>query len=108
MVSSKLLCVLASAAATSAFDPQLGFNSYVEVENRTIDEIYQAALKEGGTVTMWHGGDEKDQQNSLKEAFEKKFPGMTLNITVDLSKYHDINVRISTTSSQVLANSAID
>ncbi|KAK8225403.1 hypothetical protein HDK77DRAFT_130804 [Phyllosticta capitalensis] len=92
MVSSKLLCVLASAAATSAFDPQLGFNSYVEVENRTIDEIYQAALKEGGTVTMWHGGDEKDQQNSLKEAFEKKFPGMTLNITVDLSKYHDINI----------------
>ncbi|KAK7531660.1 ABC transporter [Phyllosticta citribraziliensis] len=92
MVSSKLLFVLASAAVSSAFDPQLGYNSFVDVENRTIDEIYQAALKEGGTVTLWHGGDEKNQQNSLKQAFEERFPGMTLNVTVDLSKYHDVNI----------------
>lgn len=59
MVSGSLIsCLLASAAVSSvtAFDPQLGFNNYVEVENRTLDEIYQAALKEGGTVTVWHGG----------------------------------------------------
>ncbi|KAK7521198.1 ABC transporter [Phyllosticta citriasiana] len=92
MVSSKLLYVLATAAFSSAFDPQLGWNSYVEVENRTLDEIYQAALKEGGTVTLWHGGDEKNQQDSLKSAFEERFPGMTLNVTVDLSKYHDVNI----------------
>lgn len=59
------------------------------VENRTLEEIYQAALKEGGVVTVWHGGDEKTQQNGLKQNFEKRFPGMQLNITVDLSKYHD-------------------
>jgi ABC-type Fe3+ transport system substrate-binding protein len=59
------------------------------VENRTLNEIYQAALKEGGVVTVWHGGDEKTQQNSLKQAFEARFPGMQLNVTVDLSKYHD-------------------
>ncbi|KAF2008750.1 periplasmic binding protein-like II [Aaosphaeria arxii CBS 175.79] len=58
-------------------------------ENRTIDEIYQAALNEGGVVTLWHGGDEKNQQDGLKQAFEKRFPGITLNVTVDLSKYHD-------------------
>ncbi|EOD42925.1 putative abc-type fe3+ transport system protein [Neofusicoccum parvum UCRNP2] len=92
MVSSKLICLLAGAAVSSAFDNQLGFNSYVEVENRTLDEIYQAALKEGGTLTVWHGGDEKAQQDSLKQAFEDRFPGMTLNITVDLSKYHDVNL----------------
>ncbi|KAK0644890.1 hypothetical protein DIS24_g8429 [Lasiodiplodia hormozganensis] len=95
MVSGSLIsCLLASAAVSSvtAFDPQLGFNNYVEVENRTLDEIYQAALKEGGTVTVWHGGDEKNQQDSLKAAFEAKFPGMTLNITVDLSKYHDVKI----------------
>ncbi|OJD29554.1 abc transporter [Diplodia corticola] len=85
-------CLLASAALSSAFDPQLGFNSFVAVENRTLDEIHQAALKEGGTLTVWHGGDEKNQQDSLKEAFEARFPGMTLNITVDLSKYHDVNL----------------
>lgn len=66
----------------SAFDPQLGFNSFVEVENRTLDELHQAALKEGGTLTVWHGGDEPTQQDGLKTAFEARFPGMTLNVTV--------------------------
>lgn len=57
MVSATLIsCLLAGAVVSSAFDPQLGFNNYVEVENRTLDEIYQAALKEGGTLTVWHGG----------------------------------------------------
>ncbi|GME39065.1 ABC-type fe3+ transport system protein [Neofusicoccum parvum] len=79
MVSSKLIYLLAGSAVSSAFNNQLGFNSYVEVKNRTLNEIYQAALKEGGTLTV------------LKQAFKEKFPGMTLNITVDLSKYHDIN-----------------
>lgn len=32
------------------------------------------------------------QQDGLKEAFEARFPGMTLNLTVDLSKYHDVNI----------------
>lgn len=35
-----------------AIDPLLGFNSFVEVENRTLDEIYHEALKEGGVVTV--------------------------------------------------------
>ncbi|OAQ67448.1 ABC-type Fe3+ transport system [Purpureocillium lilacinum] len=72
-----------------AVDRLLGFNAKPLVENRTIDEIYKAALAEGGVVTLWHGGDETNQRDSLKEAFEKQFPGMTLNLTVDLSKYLD-------------------
>ncbi|KAH8734305.1 hypothetical protein BGZ61DRAFT_584335 [Ilyonectria robusta] len=71
------------------FDQILGFNAAVEYETRSLDEIYQAALKEGDVVTLWHGGDEPNQRASLKTAFEKKFPGITLNVTVDLSKYHD-------------------
>ncbi|KAK2068023.1 hypothetical protein P8C59_002697 [Phyllachora maydis] len=43
------------------------------METRSLDEAYQAALAEGGVVT----------------AFETRFPGMTLNVTVDLSKYHE-------------------
>lgn len=82
--------VMALVASTVlAYDATLGFNAVPQVENRTIDEIYQAALKEAGVVTLWHGGDEVDQQDALKQAFEKRFPGMTLNVTVDLSKYHD-------------------
>lgn len=86
---SRLLAAALLLGQTFAYDTVLGFNSRPAVETRTIDEIYSAALKEGGTVTVWHGGDEKDQQDSLKSAFEKRFPGMTLNITVDLSKYLD-------------------
>ena len=70
-------------------DALFRFDSSPVVETRSIDEIYQAALAEGGIVTLWHGGDEKNQQDSLKQAFEERFPGMTLNVTVDLSKYHD-------------------
>ncbi|KAK0664419.1 hypothetical protein DIS24_g489 [Lasiodiplodia hormozganensis] len=84
--------VLSVASAALAYDPLLGFNDFVEVESRTLDEIYQEALKEGGVVTVWHGGDEVHQQDGLKQAFEARFPGMTLDLTVDLSKYHDVNL----------------
>jgi hypothetical protein len=35
------------------------------------------------------GGDERNQQDSLKQQFEPRFPGINLNMSVDLSKYHD-------------------
>ncbi|KPM37551.1 hypothetical protein AK830_g9026 [Neonectria ditissima] len=71
------------------FDQVLGFNAKVEYETRSLDKIYKAALAEGDVVTVWHGGDEANQQDGLKKAFEARFPGITLNVTVDLSKYHD-------------------
>ncbi|KAH6887694.1 hypothetical protein B0T10DRAFT_74361 [Thelonectria olida] len=77
------------AGGVLGYDQVLGFNSKVEYETRSLDEIYKAALKEGDVVTVWHGGDEANQQDALKQAFEKRFPGITLNVTVDLSKYHD-------------------
>lgn len=108
MSLSKLITLLASATSlVSAYNPQLAFNSPVEVETRTIDEIYQAALTEGGTVTVWHGGDEANQQDSLKTAFEARFPGMILNITVDLSKYHDVNLDRQLATNSVYVDSII-
>ncbi|KHN96202.1 ABC-type Fe3+ transport system [Metarhizium album ARSEF 1941] len=70
-----------------AADRTLGFKAKPTVENRTLDEIYKAALAEGGVVTLWHGGDEPDQLKPLQDTFEGRFPGMKLNVTVDLSKY---------------------
>jgi len=78
-----------------------------ERETRSLDEIYQAALAEGGVVTLWHGGDEKTQQNSLKSAFEARFPNMTLNVTVDLSKYHDVNLDAQLAADNVYVDSII-
>lgn len=78
-----------------------------QVENRTIDEIYQAALAEGGVVTLWHGGDEATQQDRLKTSFETRFPGMTLNVTVDLSKFHDGKIDEQLASGNVYVDSVI-
>jgi maltose-binding protein MalE len=82
-------------------------NAKFEQETRSLDEIYQAALAEGGVVTLWHGGDEKTQQNSLKTAFEARFPKMTLNVTVDLSKYHDSNLDLQLANNNVYVDSII-
>lgn len=91
----------------AAYDITLGFDRPPIVENRTIDEIYQAALAEGGVITCWHGGDEKDQQDALKASFEKRFPGMTLNITVDVSKYHDGNIDRQLATNNLYVDSVI-
>lgn len=80
--------------------------TYVQ-ETRSIDEIYAAAVAEGGVVTLWHGGDEKTQQNFLKQAFETRFPKMTLNVTVDLSKYHDGNLDLQLAAKNVYVDSII-
>lgn len=90
-------------ALSTLLAPTLG----VSQENRTLDEIYQAALKEGGVVTVWHGGDEKNQQDSLKASFEKRFPGVTLNITVDVSKYHDGRIDDQIANKNVYVDSII-
>lgn len=83
---------LALLAAFATAAPKTTYNSTVQEETRTLDEIHKAALAEGGVVTVWHGGDESTTQDALKKAFEARFPGMHLNITVDLSKYHDGNL----------------
>lgn len=61
-------------------------------DGRTLQELYQAALKEGGQLTVYAGGDEITQGFGIKAGFERQFPGMRLNIVVDLSKYHDARI----------------
>lgn len=106
LLNSLFLSALVASSAL-AYSPQLGFTTQPLVETRSLDQLYQAALKEGGTVTLWHGGDEKTQQNSLKTAFEARFPGMTLNVTVDLSKYHDVNLDRQLATKNVYVDSII-
>ena len=102
------LSLLALFAGASLARPQKNAsNGSYEQETRGIDEIYQAALAEGGVVTLWHGGDEKNQQDFLKQAFEARFPNMTLNVTVDLSKYHDGNLDLQLAANNVYVDSII-
>ncbi|KJA17848.1 hypothetical protein HYPSUDRAFT_57461 [Hypholoma sublateritium FD-334 SS-4] len=71
-------------AHVSAYHPKS-----VAVEGRSLDQIYQAALKEPKTLTIAWGGDVKASGALIKSFFETKFPGMTLNVNLDLSKYLD-------------------
>lgn len=78
-----------------------------QLETRSLDTLYKAALSEGGLVTCSHGGDESNRGDAIKQAFETRFPGMTLNITIDLSKYHDGNIDDQLASRNVHVDSVI-
>nr|AVA09682.1 putative effector protein [Heterodera avenae] len=80
-----LLMLLEGALVDSSF---LSMFSHVHEEKRTLDQIYAAALKEGGRLIVYAGGDTADQQDGTKAAFEQQFPNMTLDIVVDYSKFH--------------------
>ncbi|MER7562071.1 ABC transporter substrate-binding protein [Streptomyces sp. NPDC097941] len=72
-----------AAAARHATGPE---------ETRTLDELYQAALKEGGKLVIYAGGDTPTQQDGTKAAFKARFPDIDLTLIVDYSKYHDVRV----------------
>ncbi|KAG6971572.1 hypothetical protein JG688_00004400 [Phytophthora aleatoria] len=61
-------------------------------ETKSIDELYAAAVAEGGKLIMYHGGDTPTQQNGLQQAFSERFPGINFTLIVDYSKYHDVRV----------------
>jgi ABC-type Fe3+ transport system substrate-binding protein len=54
--------------------------------------LYAKAKAEGGKVTAYMGGDLPGQWDALRKAFTQQFPGIDLDIVVDLSKYHDARI----------------
>ena len=75
-----------------------------EIESRSLDQIHKEALKEGGTLVVYAGGDTPDQQNGIKAAFEKRFPGMTLDVVVDYSKVHNARLDQQFADGKVVAD----
>jgi len=80
------------SAAALALAASFAHGAGVQPEKRSMDELYQAALKEGGRLVVYAGGDTPEQQNGIKAAFEKRFPGITLDTVVDYSKVHDARI----------------
>ena len=78
----------ATAASASPASPQGGGPE----ETRTLDELYRAALDEGGKLVIYAGGDTPTQQDATKAAFKARFPDIALTLIVDYSKYHDVRV----------------
>ncbi|MDX3457083.1 ABC transporter substrate-binding protein [Streptomyces sp. ME02-8801-2C] len=61
-------------------------------ETRTLDELYEAALAEGGKLVIYSGGDVDSQGNGIRTNFSARFPEIDLKVVVDYSKYHDVRV----------------
>ncbi|MFE7835851.1 ABC transporter substrate-binding protein [Streptomyces sp. NPDC057474] len=64
----------------------------VPEETRTLDELYQAALADGGNLVVYAGGDTPTQQDATKAAFRARFPDIKLTLVVDYSKFHNVRV----------------
>lgn len=79
-----------SCAPALAFDTPAA--TAPERETRSLDEIYKAALAEGGTLVVYAGGDVPDGNAAIETAFKKRFPGIDIRIITDLSKYHDMRI----------------
>ncbi|MET7657117.1 extracellular solute-binding protein [Streptomyces sp. NPDC005486] len=80
----------APAAASTA--PTASGRASGDEETRSLDELYRAALAEGGKLVIYAGGDTPTQQDGTKAAFKARFPGIDLKLIVDYSKYHDVRV----------------
>ncbi|WP_369230490.1 ABC transporter substrate-binding protein [Streptomyces sp. R21] len=82
----------ATAAPASASPAAAARHNTGPEETRTLDELYRAALKEGGKLVVYAGGDTPTQQDGTKAAFKARFPDLDLTLIVDYSKYHDVRV----------------
>ena len=79
-----------SAGAATTSSPRPG--PQVAEETRSLDELYRAALAEGGELVVYAGGDTPTQQDATRAAFLAAFPGIKLQLIVDYSKFHDVRV----------------
>ncbi|WP_406491405.1 ABC transporter substrate-binding protein [Streptomyces sp. NBC_01604] len=77
-----------AGAATAGVSSRTGLRE----ETRSLDELYQAALAEGGKLVLYQGGDVDSQAAGVRAGFSSRFPGIDLTVVVDYSKYHDVRV----------------
>ncbi|MFI6405971.1 ABC transporter substrate-binding protein [Streptomyces sp. NPDC050548] len=87
-----VLGATATTASASPSSPSSPSSRSSREETRSLDELYQAALADGGELVIYAGGDTPTQQDATKAAFRKRFPEIDLTLIVDYSKYHDVRV----------------
>jgi ABC-type Fe3+ transport system substrate-binding protein len=80
---------LGAVPAASAAPPA---NKGPAEESRTLDELYQAALAEGGELVIYAGGDRPASADGPRTAFLAAFPGIKLTMVIDYSKFHDVRI----------------
>lgn len=78
-----------------------------DVETRSLDEIHRAALAEGGKLVVYAGGDIPNAYAGVERAFMARFPGMSIKIVTDLSKYHDARIDLQLARGRLEADVAV-
>ncbi|MGW3961608.1 ABC transporter substrate-binding protein [Amycolatopsis sp. NPDC005003] len=61
-------------------------------ETKSLDELYQDAIAEGGKLVVYAGGDVSSQADGIRAAFKQRFPAIDFVAVVDYSKFHDVRV----------------
>ena len=59
-----------------------------QIETRSLDQLYAAALAEGGALVLRAGGDKPDQIDYYLDMFKARFPGISVTHSVDVSINH--------------------
>ncbi len=59
------------------------------VEIDSLSRLYDDARAEGGQLVVYAGGDAPDQAAMYTTGFTDRFPDIQIEVSVDLSKYHD-------------------
>ncbi|MBP2478909.1 ABC-type Fe3+ transport system substrate-binding protein [Crossiella equi] len=74
------------AALTTAVTPLASAAPPAAPESAQLAALYENAKREGGTLTVYAGGDVPRGQDAVAAAFGNRFPGLKVDIKVDLSK----------------------
>ncbi|CAK4637050.1 unnamed protein product [Aphanomyces euteiches] len=97
------ILALTSPVAASSYEEKASTPSNNGEETRSLDEIYAAAVAEGGNLVYYAGGDIAAQQTSTHDAFVKAFPKINFTIVTDYNKFHDVRIdnQLATNSLEV-------
>lgn len=82
------ICIAIVIITLNTKAQELKGSALVEIEKRTLEELYQAALEEGGEFVLRAGGDKPDQIDYYLDMFKKRFPKLKVTHTVDVSINH--------------------
>ena len=61
---------------------------YPEIETKTLDELYDDAVRDGGEFVLRAGGDKPDQVDYYVDMFKARFPKLRVTHSVELSLHH--------------------
>ncbi|MES5824577.1 ABC transporter substrate-binding protein [Streptomyces sp. RG80] len=88
------LGALGATASPASATPAKSATGSGSEETRTLDELYQDALAEGGKLVVYAGGDLANSGSgaNARTAFRARFPEIDLQLIVDYSKYHDVRI----------------